>query len=106
MKLTTLVLILSGIAGGVPAKAQIAATNGPVTDLEALKGQLFQKYDANHNGKIDIEERKNYVRELAAAWKSSARDRAAEFRSRKAANPEAMHLPLGDPASLLRYDVN
>ena len=50
-----------------PAKIEASQT------VAAAKAELIRKYDANRNGKIDINERNGYVRERAQITRATAR---------------------------------
>jgi Ca2+-binding EF-hand superfamily protein len=48
-----------------------------------MKRRLVEKYDANRNGKIDVEERRDYVRELARIRKQIEKETVAEFQQQR-----------------------
>lgn len=59
----------SGLAG--------QASQTPLQRFEEQKTRLIEKYDVNRNGKIDVEERKGYVTELARLRRQQMRQEAA-----------------------------
>lgn len=86
---------LSVVFAGDPAR--------PVTEVV---GPLMQKYDTNGNGKIDVEERKGYVRERAKLVREDAKREAA---LRPAVSPEVrlfLEPPSWTPEKVAWYDAN
>jgi Ca2+-binding EF-hand superfamily protein len=99
LKVFTATFCLGLLVGG-SAQTHVSTEEGNVSQ------QLIEKYDANGNGKIDVEERKGYVRERARLLREEARRDAA---LRPVIPPELrpfVVLPNWTKEKVTRYDVN
>jgi Ca2+-binding EF-hand superfamily protein len=67
---------------------------------------LVVKYDANNNGKIDINERKGYVRELASRRRAEVKAVAAQRPKLNYQERLFYRLPRLTPELIQRYDTN
>lgn len=78
----------------------------PIAATELEFAAVIRKYDANANGKIDVDERKGYVRERARLLREEARRAAAQ---RPVTPPELrpfVALPNWTKEKVTRYDNN
>jgi hypothetical protein len=78
----------------------------PTIPAESDLAVLIRKHDTNSNGKIDVDERKGYVRERARLLREAARRDAAQ---RPVIPPELrpfVALPNWTKEKVGRYDVN
>lgn len=66
---------------------------------------LVAKYDANGNGKIDVEERQGYVREVARLRRDEARRQAAQRPSARTA-VQGLPQPRMTRDLFLKHDAN
>jgi Ca2+-binding EF-hand superfamily protein len=76
-------------------------TNSPSAD-----DPLLAKYDLNHNGKIDAEEHREYVRALSRQRQQEAKTLAEQKPQLSPDERRFYHLPRLTPELLPQYDTN
>jgi Ca2+-binding EF-hand superfamily protein len=76
-------------------------TNSPPAD-----DPLLAKYDLNHNGKIDAEEHREYVRALSRQRQQEAKSLAEQKPQLSPDERRFYHLPRLTPELLPQYDTN
>lgn len=99
MKTIQLTLILCGVLSSVSANAD--STNSP-----PAVDPLVEKYDVNHNGKIDASEHREYVRALSRQRQAEARTLAAQRPELTPDERRFFHPPQFTPELLKQYDAN
>jgi Ca2+-binding EF-hand superfamily protein len=99
MKTTLLALVLYGVLS--PGVATADPTNLPPTDHP-----LLAKYDLNHNGKMDAEEHREYVRALSRQRQQEAKTLAEQKPQLSPDERRFYHLPRLTPELLPQYDTN
>jgi Ca2+-binding EF-hand superfamily protein len=99
MKAIRLVLILYTTSWSVAVDA--GPTNSSPTD-----DPLVAKYDLNHNGKIDAEEHREYVRALSRQRQQEARTLAEQRPQLSPDERRFYHPPRLTPELLPQYDTN
>jgi hypothetical protein len=83
----------------------VSANAGPA-DPPAADDPLVVKYDLNHNGNIDAEEHREYVRALSRQRQQEARTRAEQRPQLSPDERRFYHPPRFTPELLPQYDTN